>query len=67
MAKKVKKAKKTVKKSGKKGKAKQVCGKCVFYVENKDKKAIGACFQVTGIVREKQSPACKGKFFKQRV
>ena len=48
-------------------KPKQVCGQCVFYVANKDKKAIGVCLQMTGIVKENQSPACKGKYFKQRA
>jgi hypothetical protein len=61
----LKMAKKSVKKTVKK--PKQVCGQCVFYVANKDKKAIGVCLQVTGIVKEGQSPACKGKYFKQRV
>ena len=48
-------------------KTKQICGKCVFYVENKDKKAMGSCFQVIGVVKGNQNPACKGKFFKQRA
>jgi hypothetical protein len=63
MAKK-KSAKKTVKKIGN---TKQTCGKCVFYVENQDKKGVGSCFQVTGVIKPNQSPACKGKFFKQRA
>jgi len=65
--KKVKKTKKTVKKTGKKGKAKETCGQCVFYVANKDKRSVGACFQVTGIVKENQVPVCKGKHFKQKT
>lgn len=59
------------KKAGKKEKkvktGKQVCGQCVFYVANQDKKAVGSCIQVAGVIKEKQSPACKGKFFKQRA
>ena len=67
MAKKVKKVKKIAVKKASMKKPKRVCGQCVFYVANKDKKAIGVCLQMTGIVKERQSPACKGKFFKQRA
>ena len=63
----LKKAKKTAVKKASVKKSKQMCGQCVFYVANKDKKAIGVCLQMTGIVKERQSPACKGKFFKQRA
>lgn len=61
-------AKKSVKKSVTKIKVgKQTCGQCVFYVPNHDKKAIGSCFQVNGVIKENQSPACKGKYFKQKA
>jgi len=67
MAKKKKsvKTKKSVKKTGGK-KSGQVCGKCIFYVPNKDVKKIGACFQVSGQVKENQPAKCKGKFFKPK-
>ena len=67
MPKKVKKTKKSVGKSKPDSKGKGVCGKCIFYVPNKDIKKIGACFQVTGQVKENQLSKCKGKFFKPRM
>jgi hypothetical protein len=63
-----KKGAKEIKKVAKKtANGKQVCGQCVFYIENQDKKAVGSCLQVLGVVKEKQAPACKGKFFKQKL
>jgi hypothetical protein len=43
------------------------CGNCIFYVANKDKRGIGNCFEINSEVKLKQSPKCKGKFFKAIV
>ncbi|MCX6742088.1 MAG: hypothetical protein NTX24_02855 [Candidatus Pacearchaeota archaeon] len=63
--KKNKAAKKVAKTS--KVKVKGKCGDCIFYVPNKDKKGIGSCFEISKMVKEVQSPACRGKFFKVKA
>lgn len=65
-AKKRKTSKKTVKKTVK-VKVKGKCGDCVFYCPNKDKRGIGSCFEISKMVKEAQSPACGGKFFKLKA
>lgn len=60
-------AKKIISSSKAKGrKGKMICGKCIFYVPNKDIKGVGACFQVEGRLKENQDAKCKGKFFKPK-
>ena len=61
-----KKVKKKVKKTSVRASKGSVCGNCIFYVPNKDVDGRGACFQISGEVKEKQSPKCKGKFFKAK-
>ncbi len=64
-----KKAKKSVGKSRKptlNKSPKMACGQCIFYVPNKDIKEVGACFQVSGQIKEYQEAKCKGKFFKPK-